>query len=75
MISAMKGHLANLQFAAPRTVSKVDDQVRVFRLKFPPSFSRSRSHAFHSFPHLSDLLLLKDVLLLATCGGVNGLQL
>lgn len=28
MVGAMKGHLAALNFAAPRTVSKVDDQVR-----------------------------------------------
>lgn len=27
MISAMKTHLNDLKFAAPRTVSKVDDQV------------------------------------------------
>lgn len=60
MISAMKGHLATLQFAAPRTVSKVDDQVCVFLLKFLPSFSRSLSHAFLSFTQLLDLLLLKD---------------
>lgn len=52
MINAMKGHLADLKFAAPRTVSKTEDAVRI-----SPHLIDHHAYAFSPKPglHLLDI--------------------